>query len=171
MGYTVEEFNALTRAEQEEKIGQYFEDNEVYLAYPLREPVETLISPELNLTYRCDDFGTEMLLPQNDDEPVTVPLDMDVVYGLDYEANIRNMPANYANNNFVNALAAGLKNAGINMAASNDFGSWLVSIAYGGLPITTTAPTAANTDGGLKVAYLDTEPATKYDGWLYLIKE
>ena len=35
---------------------------------------------------------------------------------------------------------------------------------------TTTAPTEANASG-LKVALLDSEPATKYDGWIYLIKE
>jgi hypothetical protein len=35
---------------------------------------------------------------------------------------------------------------------------------------TTTVPTAANTNG-LKVALLDSEPATKYDGWIYLIQE
>lgn len=37
----------------------------------------------------------------------------------------------------------------------------------GGLDYTTTAPTAANTDG-LKF-YVGTEPATKYAGWVYLI--
>lgn len=35
---------------------------------------------------------------------------------------------------------------------------------------TTTAPASANTTG-LKIALLDSEPATKYDGWIYLIKE
>lgn len=39
------------------------------------------------------------------------------------------------------------------------------SIAY-----TTTVPTAANTNG-LKFVLCDSEPATKYDGWVYLIKE
>lgn len=39
-----------------------------------------------------------------------------------------------------------------------------------GLPYTTTAPTAANTDG-LKIALLSSEPATKYNGWIYLIQE
>lgn len=34
----------------------------------------------------------------------------------------------------------------------------------------TTAPSAANTDG-LKVVVLSAEPATKYDGYLYLIEE
>ena len=60
------------------------------LYYELADPVETPISPALNLTYRCDDFGTEMLLPQNTDEPVTAPMDADIVYQLDYEAQIRN---------------------------------------------------------------------------------
>lgn len=62
----------------------------VYLYYELEEPVETPISPELNLTYRCDDFGTEMLLPENDDEPITAPMDADIIYQIDYEAQIRN---------------------------------------------------------------------------------
>lgn len=39
------------------------------------------------------------------------------------------------------------------------------SVAY-----TTTVPTAANTNG-LKFVLCDSEPATKYDGWVYLIKE
>lgn len=60
------------------------------IVYELAEPVETPINPPLNLTYRCDDFGTEMLLPQNDDEPVTAPMDADIVYQIDYEAQIRN---------------------------------------------------------------------------------
>lgn len=37
-----------------------------------------------------------------------------------------------------------------------------------GLPFTTTAPSAANTDG-IKIVVLSSEPATKYDGYLYLI--
>lgn len=38
------------------------------------------------------------------------------------------------------------------------------------LTVLTTAPTQANTDG-VKVVYLESEPATKYSGYLYLIKE
>lgn len=37
-----------------------------------------------------------------------------------------------------------------------------------GLPFITTAPSAANTDG-IKIVVLSSEPATKYDGYLYLI--
>lgn len=40
----------------------------------------------------------------------------------------------------------------------------------GGLDYVTTAPTQANTNG-LKIAVLSSEPATKYSGWIYLIKE
>ena len=39
----------------------------------------------------------------------------------------------------------------------------------GGIPYITTAPTSANTDGGLKVVVLSEEPATKYDGYIYII--
>lgn len=35
----------------------------------------------------------------------------------------------------------------------------------------TTAPTAAATDGGIHLVYLTSEPSTKYDGYIYLIKE
>lgn len=38
------------------------------------------------------------------------------------------------------------------------------------LKYTTTAPTAANTNG-IKVCVLSSEPATKYNGWLYIITD
>lgn len=40
-----------------------------------------------------------------------------------------------------------------------------------GVPYLTTAPTEDNTSGKLKVVVLDSEPATKYDGYLYMITE
>ena len=58
--------------------------------YVLETPVITPVSPELNLTYKVDDFGTEKLLPENTATPVTTPMDADIVYQLDYEANVRN---------------------------------------------------------------------------------
>lgn len=58
--------------------------------YALETPVITPISPELNLTYKVDDFGTEKLLPENTAEPVTTPMDADIMYQLDYEAQVRN---------------------------------------------------------------------------------
>ena len=36
--------------------------------------------------------------------------------------------------------------------------------------VLTTAPTGNNTDG-VKIVYLESEPATKYSGYIYLIKE
>lgn len=47
---------------------------------------------------------------------------------------------------------------------------WINKIAGSGIKYTTTAPTAANTDG-LKIVVLNAEPETKYDGYLYLITE
>lgn len=85
----------------------------VYLYYELAEPVETPIDPPLNLTYRCDDFGTEMLLPQNDDEPVTAPMDADIVYQLDYEANVRNMPVNTISKESMDAFIAAFNASGL----------------------------------------------------------
>lgn len=40
-----------------------------------------------------------------------------------------------------------------------------------GVSYLTTAPTSANTAGDLKIVVLSAEPATKYNGYLYLIKE
>ena len=39
----------------------------------------------------------------------------------------------------------------------------------GNLPYLTTAPSADNTSGFLKIVVLASDPATKYDGYLYLI--
>ena len=46
-----------------------------------------------------------------------------------------------------------------------------VEIGVAGLPYTTTAPTEDNEDGTLKIVVLSEEPATKYDGYLYMIAE
>lgn len=48
----------------------------------------------------------------------------------------------------------------------------LSQVAWGDnvLNVLTTAPTGANTDG-VKLVYLESEPATKYSGYIYLIKE
>lgn len=39
------------------------------------------------------------------------------------------------------------------------------------LDVLTTAPASAYTGGGVKIVYLASEPATKYSGYIYLIKE
>lgn len=85
----------------------------VMLYYELADQVETPISPELNLTYRCDDFGTEMLLPQNDDEPVTAPMDCDIVYQLDYEADVRNMGQNMISKESMGSFIAAFNSSGL----------------------------------------------------------
>ena len=38
------------------------------------------------------------------------------------------------------------------------------------IEVSTTAPTGANTNG-YKLVLLSSEPATKYNGWIYLIEE
>lgn len=81
--------------------------------YLLADAVETPISPELNLTYRCDDFGTEMLLPQNTDEPVTAPMDAEITYQLDYEAQIRNMDSLVITKKSMDSFIPAFNNSGI----------------------------------------------------------
>lgn len=60
------------------------------------------------------------------------------------------------------ALAKGT--AGFLLAATST-----VPVYTNSLPILTTAPSAANTDGGIKIVVLSAEPATKYSGYLYVI--
>lgn len=62
----------------------------VMLAYEMATPVETDV--DLALTYLVDDFGTEQLLPENDDEPTTSPFDGTIHYAMNAVDAIRNMP-------------------------------------------------------------------------------
>lgn len=51
----------------------------VMLAYELATPIETDV--DLSLKYLVDKFGTEQLLPENDDEPITSPFVGKIQYG------------------------------------------------------------------------------------------
>lgn len=44
-------------------------------------------------------------------------------------------------------------------------------VSSGQIPYFTTAPIADNTSGFLKFVVLNTEPATRYNGYLYIIVE
>lgn len=51
--------------------------------------------------------------------------------------------------------------------------STLINNVVGGgadLGALTTAPSSANTDGGYKLVVLSSDPATKYEGYIYIIK-
>lgn len=114
----------------------------VMFYYELAEPVITPISPELNLTYKVDDFGTEKLLPENTATPVTAPMDADIVYQLDYEADVRNMDVNMISkesmDNFISAFnASGLGTITQTLDATNKKYSYTV-----------TAPQPEPTGGG-----------------------
>lgn len=50
-------------------------------------------------------------------------------------------------------------------------GSNYYSLGGGDIPYTNTAPTGPNTSGGIKVVVLSEEPATRYNGYLYIITE
>lgn len=85
--------------------------NGVYMCYELATPIETPINPPLELSYRVDDFGTEMLLPQNDDEPVTSPIICDVKYAMNAVDTLRNLDKNYQNQDSMGALLSALGTA------------------------------------------------------------
>ena len=71
----------------------------------------------------------------------------------------------------VNAGGTGLEwgTAGEQYTAGTGIDITANAISVVGVSYLTTAPTAANTDGDLKIVVLATEPATKYNGYLYLI--
>lgn len=69
--------------------------NGVYLYYELETPIEVNFAEPLNLTYRVSDFGTETLLPVNTATPVTTPIRLDVVYGLNVVDFVRNAGKNF----------------------------------------------------------------------------
>lgn len=65
----------------------------VMLYYELSEPVETEITPELNLTYKVSDFGTEEIIVADNEQ--TAPVCMQIVYGLNAVDTIRRLPVEY----------------------------------------------------------------------------
>lgn len=63
--------------------------------YELATPVEVTFAEPLSLTYSVSDYGTETLLPINTATPVTTPIRLDVVYGLNVVDFVRNADKNY----------------------------------------------------------------------------
>jgi len=53
--------------------------------------------------------------------------------------------------------------------SSFNTGSQINSLIAEGIPYITTAPSSDNTSGKLIFVVLSSEPATKYDGYLYII--
>ena len=63
--------------------------------YELATPIEYELVEPIGMNYRVDDFGTEMELPQNGDEPVTAPIRYDVQYPMNAVDTLRRLPENY----------------------------------------------------------------------------
>lgn len=72
--------------------------------YALAEPIETEITPALNLTYAAHDFGTEEILHAEGDEPVTSPFSGNIAYSVDYVRAHANMPKNYTSQDTLDGL-------------------------------------------------------------------
>lgn len=65
----------------------------VTLFYELETPEVTAI--DHRLFYSVDDFGTEQLLPENGEIPITAPLTGRVLYPMNAVDTVRNLPRNY----------------------------------------------------------------------------
>lgn len=70
----------------------------------------------------------------------------------------------------INYLTEDMYNDALNNNEINDEELYITPISEDIINYSVTPPTSAN-EVGLKVVLLDIEPAQKYNGWLYLIKE
>lgn len=97
----------------------------VMLYYELVEPEVTEFETPLNLGYYVNDFGTEMILPENGIAPFTAPTVFDILYAMNAVDTLRNLPTNYISkesfDNFTAALSSALANAGITMSIKATF--------------------------------------------------
>lgn len=76
----------------------------VMLYYELAEPIETTITPPLDLTYKVADFGTE----ESISEGKSTPFIGIIKYSDDFTRGLVNMPKNYDTTASLDALAASL---------------------------------------------------------------
>lgn len=76
----------------------------VMLYYELAEPIETTITPPLDLTYKVADFGTEESIA----EGKSTPFNGIIKYSDDFIRGLVNMPKNYDTTASLDALAASL---------------------------------------------------------------
>lgn len=76
----------------------------VILYYELAEPIETAITPPLDLTYKVADFGTEESIA----EGKSTPFIGIIKYSDDFTRGLVNMPKNYDTTASLDALAASL---------------------------------------------------------------
>lgn len=76
----------------------------VYLYFELAEPIETTITPPLDLTYKVADFGTEESIA----EGKSTPFNGIIKYSDDFTRGLVNMPKNYDTTASLDALATSL---------------------------------------------------------------
>ena len=76
----------------------------VMLYYELAEPIETTITPPLDLTYKVADFGTE----ESISDGKSTPFNGIIKYSDDFTRGLVNMPKNYDTTASLDALAASL---------------------------------------------------------------
>ena len=76
--------------------------------YELAVPTEEAISPELELVYKVNDFGTEQSLPENTSTPTTSPIKAIIKYSMDFTREIVNLPKNYDTTDSLDALCTAL---------------------------------------------------------------
>lgn len=94
----------FTDSSSVEELKEKHGDIKIY--YQLMTPEEYILDAEQPMNYRVDDFGTEMELPQNGDEPVTAPIRYDVQYAMNAVDTLRRLPENYISKDSFEAFLA-----------------------------------------------------------------
>lgn len=142
--------------------------NAPLLAYPFA------IANDLKIGNAAHNYSTRFL---NDEQIKVLGERLRIIFGNKSTTNEKASFCMMADNNGTLTEEACLGDASYrwsNLYLKNNIsdGTNTVSVANlnNYMKYTTTAPAGANTDG-LKIALLDSEPATKYAGWIYLIKE
>lgn len=107
------------------EVNAYLAEHPVTCLLVLSEPEVTEFETPLNLGYYVNDFGTEMILPENGIAPFTAPAVFDILYAMNAVDTLRNLPTNYISkesfDNFTAALSSALANAGITMSIKATF--------------------------------------------------
>lgn len=107
------------------EVNAYLAEHPVTCLLVLSEPDVTEFETPLNLGYYVNDFGTEMILPENGIAPFTAPAVFDILYAMNAVDTLRNLPTNYISkesfDNFTAALSSALANAGITMSIKATF--------------------------------------------------
>ena len=63
--------------------------------YVLDTPIEYDLDTDFEIPYKCDDYGTEQILPYDETTPKTLPIIADIQYGINVSDTLSRLPFDY----------------------------------------------------------------------------